>query len=86
MSEAARRRSPHWVRAMSDQQVHSLTGKLDRDFRYGNPFSDPQDWLLNACIAELQHRARRDRRDGIKSCVCEWCCGPTLEDEPEPPW
>lgn len=72
----ARRRSPYWVRALSDTATHALAGKLARDSKYCAEFSSHQSWLLDACISELEYRARRDRRDGIRSCSCEFCCEP----------
>lgn len=82
-----RRTAPYWVRQLPDQSLHGLTGKLARiEAAQGDPFSERQDWLLSACIAELEWRAWHDRIHGIGSCTCQWCCGPfpshvdTIED------
>lgn len=82
-----RRRAPYWVRSLADIPLHGLTGKLARVERWGDG-SEAQGWLLGACISELEYRARRDRRDHITPCACQWCCEPFPDDddqgEPEP--
>jgi hypothetical protein len=75
-----RRRAPYWVRQYSDGALHGLAGKLARlEHTPEADFSDRQSWLLDACISELEWRARRDRRDGISSCTCAFCFGPFPE-------
>lgn len=77
-----RRRSPAWVRAMSDQQLHGLGGKLVREERYGG-ISERQSHLLDSVLSELEYRTRRDLRAGMRSCSCELCMSPFVEDDPE---
>jgi len=31
---------------------------------------------MDVAINELEYRARRDRRAGIRCCSCQFCCGP----------
>ncbi len=72
-----RRTAPYWVRRLPDQSLHGLAGKLHRlETTEGDPFTDRQDWLLTACIHELEWRAAMDRVNGIDSCACKWCCSP----------
>lgn len=79
-----RRRSPYWVRALADQALHGLAGKLQRlEHEPQASFTSHQDWLLDACISELEYRAREDRRRGIGACTCCFCFGP-FEDERDP--
>jgi hypothetical protein len=68
----ARRRSPRYVRKMTDRQVHQLCGRLMGKATRG-PITLPQEWLLSACFSELEFRARRDLRAGITPCSCAWC-------------
>lgn len=70
-----RRRAPGWVRAYSDTALHGLAGKLDRTLRYEDA-SPRQEWLLDMTINELEYRARRDRRDGMRECTCKFCASP----------
>lgn len=76
----SRRRAPYWVRSLTDQALHGLALKTQRSFEVGW-ISDRQEWMLEACISELEYRARRDARAGIKACVCQMCCGP-FDDGP----
>lgn len=81
-----RRTAPYWVRQLPDQSLHGLTGKLARIAQ--NPdlnYSERQSWLAGQCFEELEWRAWNDRRNGIRSCVCEHCCSPwqDLEDVDE---
>lgn len=72
--EVPRRRSPGWVRSMSDREVHQIAFRLLHEQR-SSDLSRPQEWLLSACISELEYRRRRalwpERR-----CSCELCFGP----------
>jgi len=71
-----RRRAPAWVRAFSDVALHGLVGKLHRNELYGPDNTSGQAWLMEVSINELEYRARRDRRAGIRCCSCQFCCGP----------
>ena len=73
--DEVRRRSPLWVRSLGDAALHALTGKLDRELRYGDATAR-QEWLWGACLSELEYRGRRDRRDGIACCTCRYCMSP----------
>lgn len=80
-----RRRSPYWVRRLADTPLHGLAGKLSRlETTPGEDFSPAQSWLLEACISELEWRAREDRKRSITSCMCQFCFGP-FEDG-QAPW
>lgn len=62
---------------MTDQQVHGLGTKLLRhQFDKSKGLTHRESWLLDACISELEWRARADRRRGIASCTCQLCFGP----------
>lgn len=69
-----RRRSPGYVRAMSDRALHGLGARLRRDFATVG-LTEQQDWLLSGVISELEYR-RRVERDPWKQCACELCMSP----------
>lgn len=78
----ARRRSPAWVRVMSDSQLHGLAGKLAREERFGR-MTSRQSHLLDSVISELEYRVRRDLRANMRSCTCEYCISPFVEGAAE---
>lgn len=75
--EPHRRRSPGWVRAMSDRDVHGLAFKLEREWQQGRT-TDAQEWLWGACISELEYRRRHSLRPAW-ACACRLCI-PPFED------
>jgi hypothetical protein len=68
-----RRRAPEWVRALASPSLHSLAGRLQRDFRLEG-LSRGQEWLLDACISELEHRHRHP--ETWTRCDCDLCIEP----------
>jgi len=75
-SPEARRRSPGWVRAMTDRQVHGLALRLRREGQRAD-LTAQQEWLWRCCISELEYRRRRALRAGRgKVCSCELCVAP----------
>lgn len=79
-----RRRSPGWVRAMSERNLHSLAGRLLRDFA-SDGLSARQDWLLSAALSELEYRRRRWYRWGDLTSACHcWMCLPTDQWSQDP--
>lgn len=77
-----RRRSPAYVRSMTQRELHALTGGLVKRYREGT-ITRMQDWLLDGCFSELEHRRRN--WSYLARCSCEFCCSPfpvELDDEP----
>ena len=72
--EQARRRSPGWVRALSDRDVHAIAGRFARQ-RVSADLTERQEWLWDACISELEYR-RRTTRPLWRSCSCYLCVPP----------
>lgn len=69
----ARRRSPGWVRALESRNLHALAFRLRWEYQ-DRGLSGPQEWLLDACISELEYRRRRALRCHSWSvCSCELC-------------
>jgi hypothetical protein len=77
---ATRRRSPSWVREMSDREVHSIAFRLNYQ-RQQEDLSGPQEWLYDALVSELAYRRRRARWPE-RRCSCELCWGP-FDFEPD---
>lgn len=73
MDTPHRRRSPGWVRDLSQTQLHALAGRLCRLYRTEG-LSEQQDWLLDCCISELEYRQRRT--SVWLRCTCELCMSP----------
>jgi len=80
-SSGARRRSPGWLRALSDRGVHAVAQRAHHKLMGGEETSQTAR-LFDCCISELEYRARRDARDGMKPCSCQWCCPPFPEQWP----
>lgn len=77
-----RRRSPLWVRELSDRACHGIAMKL-RVESQALDLSPQQEWLWEALISELEYRRRVAMRRRFGSpCTCELCLGPFEE----PPW
>lgn len=72
-----RRRSPGWVRALTDREVHAMAFRFSRD-RQSVDLSAAQEWLWDRLISELEYR-RRTTRPGWQRCSCELCV-PPFED------
>ena len=70
----AHRRSPQWVRDLSDREAHQIAFRLQHE-REVDVLSDPQEWLWDALISELEHR-RRNARWPQRRCSCALCFGP----------
>jgi len=66
-----RRRSPGWVREMSDTEVHAIAWRFMHE-RQEADLSRAQEWLFDACISELEHR-RRTAPHVLQRCSCELC-------------
>lgn len=77
LDEPRRRRSPGWVRALDNRQLHGLAGRLDREQRQRDP-SAGQEWLWGAVLSELEYRWRHPRGGELR-CSCEWCISPFLD-------
>lgn len=69
-----RRRSPLWVREMSDRELHAIGFRFNHD-RQGQDLTDRQEWLWDRVINELEHR-RRTCRPSWMACSCELCFSP----------
>lgn len=82
--EESRRRSPGWMRALTDSGVHGLAGRTLRRLTHGVVDEDRAEWVLEAAISELGYRARRDRRAGIRPCSCQWCVESSSDDGTSP--
>lgn len=74
-----RRRSPGWVRALDQRQLHGLAFKLRR-LASTEGLSDRQEWLWDACVSELEYRWRRDV-GSVWLCACELCIPPFPDGE-----
>jgi hypothetical protein len=72
--EPARRRSPRWVRELSDREVHGIAFSL-RNQQQQEDLSDPQEWLWEALMSELAYR-RRNSSWPDHRCSCELCWEP----------
>lgn len=69
-----RRRAPLWVRDMSSREIHGICFRLNHE-RREDVLSDPQEWLWDACVSELEYR-RRQARWPDHRCSCELCIDP----------
>lgn len=75
LPDDARRRSPGWVRSMESRNVHALAFRLRNRFMVEG-ISSAEEWLLDACISELEYRRRRAlRARSWSACACELCKG-----------
>lgn len=74
MLEPRRRRSPLWVREMSSRELHAIAFRFNYD-RMTDVLSDPQEWLYDALVSELEWRRSRARWPEHR-CSCEICWGP----------
>lgn len=68
-----RRRSPGWVRAMDDLDLHALGFCLRRSGLEAD-LSNAQEWLWSAVISELEYRRRQAAT--FARCHCELCVEP----------
>lgn len=75
--ELARRRSPAFVRQMSQNELHAIAGKFHRD-RQSADLTDQQEWLWDAIVSELEYR-RRQARPAWRACSCWLCFSPFPE-------
>lgn len=73
-SELPRRRSPGWVRAMSSREIHAVAFRFNWE-RQESDLSEPQEWLYDALVSELEYR-RRNARWPESRCSCELCVNP----------
>lgn len=73
-----RRRSPMWVRELSQPALHSLAGRLRRTSRHED-LSGGQEWLWEACVSELAYR-RRSTSTAWPTCSCDLCFDTTWEE------
>lgn len=78
MEDPTRRRSPGWVRDMTDRELHQVGFRFQWD-RREQDLSDRQEWLYDAVCSELEYR-RRSARPTWKACSCELCFSPFPED------
>jgi len=69
-----RRRSPGWVRALSDGALHGICWRLHREFTQ-DALTPAQDWLLTCVIEELGYRRRHAERvaGSLSACHCAMC-------------
>lgn len=74
MNDLPRRRSPGWVRAMPSRPIHGILGKFQRS-RTSEDLSEPQEWLWDVLISELEYRHRRTRPVSAR-CCCDFCLPP----------
>lgn len=72
--ELLRRRSPGWVREMSDSECHSILFRFAH-MRESEDLTDRQEWLHDALVSELEYR-RRHARPAWKACSCQFCFSP----------
>lgn len=72
--EPRRRRSPGWVRALSDREVHGIAFRLERLWQQGKT-TDRQEWLWHALISELEWRRAHHPRPAW-ACACRLCIPP----------
>lgn len=70
----ARRRSPGWVRALGDRQLHGVAMHLLNEQTQAD-LSERQEWLWDALMSELEYR-RRQTKPWWRRCSCELCVGP----------
>lgn len=77
--EPLRRRSPGWVREMSDRELHGIAFRFNHD-RQTCDLTERQEWLYDAIISELEWR-RRHARPGWTACACELCFSPFPDPE-----
>ncbi len=82
--EKPRRRSPGWVREMSDRELHQIGFRFAHE-RQEVDLSDAQEWLWDAIISELEYRRRR-ARPAYTACACELCFSPFPFPEEEEPF
>lgn len=69
-----RRRSPGWVRALTRPQLHALAVRLQRLY-HDQLLSPSQEWLLDACLSELEYR-HRSSKALLDRCWCQLCFTP----------
>jgi hypothetical protein len=72
--QTSRRRSPQWVRELTDREVHGIAFNL-RNTQAQEDLSDAQEWLWDALMSELQWR-RRHTDWPHHRCSCELCFEP----------
>jgi len=70
-----------WVREMDSRTVHKLAYRLWRLWSHEG-ISDKEEWLLEACISELEYR-QRNRQQGWRLCGCQFCCTPFPDVDPD---
>lgn len=75
-----RRRSPLWVREATTRALHGIALKMNHG-RTLFELSDPQEWLWDAIISELEWRNAHPLEFGLR-CSCYLCVSPfeALED------
>jgi len=69
-----RRRSPQWVRAMTDRELHQIGFRFQHE-RLESGLTERQEWMWDALISELEYRRRRTRPTW-RACACELCFSP----------
>lgn len=69
-----RRRSPQWVRQMTDRELHQIGFRFNFE-RQSADLTERQEWLWDAVVSELEYR-RRTTRPTWKACACELCFSP----------
>lgn len=79
-----RRRSPGWVRAMSDRELHQIGFRFQHQ-RQEQDLSRQQEWLFDAVVSELEYR-RRHARPTWSACSCELCFSPFPDEPVEEPF
>lgn len=73
-----RRRSPQWVRDLSERELHQVAFRLHHE-RTEADLSRGQEWLWEALVSELEYRRRRARWPE-RRCSCELCFAPFPDD------
>lgn len=66
--------APHWVRALSDRDLHGIAGRFVR-LQREQDLTPGQEWLLEMAFADLEYRRRRTR-PAWKACSCQFCLPP----------
>lgn len=69
-----RRRSPAWLRRRSRDELHAMAHYLLR-YQEGADLSEPQEWLWDALISELEYRWR-NTKPAWRRCPCGLCHPP----------
>ena len=70
--DPVRRRSPGYIRVMSDGALHGIACRLRLE-RSQDGCTSHQEWLWDAVISELEYRWRKHTDDPLKRCWCEFC-------------